>query len=222
MDSYQFDELTKLLATGASRRRTLKVLAGSALASMLSLLGSPSASASDGKKAKTQIDGKKTKVQICHRTDSTTNLVVLIEVDESAIPDHMGHGDTLAPPCQGGELKRDCTCVCPEGMKLCQGQCRATCGCTGGKCGAFQPCGPGGTCLCLTTSTGEGFCAVPATCAGLVKCANGQSDCPTNTICVVNTCCGDPVCQPLETQCTEQSSSAQRAVVAHGPTTTNR
>ena len=222
MDASTFDELTRLLATSTSRRQTLKALAGSALAGALSLLDGASTSASDG---------KKTKVQICHRTHSTSNLMVLIEVDESAVPDHRAHGDTLAPSCQGGELKRDCTCVCPAGTELCQGNCvdlcpqgtrrdTSTCTCQGSQCIAgtcttgISECGTAGSepCFCFTTFTDGSFCAINVPCGPLVECPGGQDQCPPETTCLKNTCCpGKPnVCYPnaAAAQCVLNSGSA--------------
>jgi hypothetical protein len=56
------------------------------------------------------------------------------------------------------------------------------------------PCGPGGSCGCVSTSSGEGFCANGETpCDGLADCASSL-DCPFGSVCIVGSCCGRNVC----------------------------
>ena len=70
-------------------------------------------------------------------------------------------------------------------------------GCIGATCATFIPCATNPDCVCTTTSTGGGFCIPGSTqCASLVPCAADLS-CPAGSFCIVDTCCGDPVCAPI-------------------------
>lgn len=77
--------------------------------------------------------------------------------------------------------------------------------CEGADCATFLPCNLPNSCtspVCATTAEGGGLCVEGTTpCAGLVLCPGGTSDCPAGSICLVNTCCGDPVCVPPDTFC---------------------
>ena len=76
--------------------------------------------------------------------------------------------------------------------------------CQGSECGNLLPCNEPNSCptpLCFTTAEGGGLCAEGSTaCAGLLPC-QGTGDCPPGSICVVRSCCGDPVCVPPEAFC---------------------
>jgi hypothetical protein len=66
--------------------------------------------------------------------------------------------------------------------------------CTGSVCGAFSSCGPGGDCVCGSTSSGQGFCVNGDTpCDGLAGCGS-NTDCPLGAVCIVGSCCGRNVC----------------------------
>ena len=73
MDVDRFDELVKGLASGASRRKVIKGVGGSAVAGMLSLVGLRRGQAAD-------------KVGICHLTGSPTNPVVFTSRSASMPP----------------------------------------------------------------------------------------------------------------------------------------
>src|SRR6476469_4192419 len=104
MDQRRFDQLTRVLAAGTTRRQTLKWLAGSALAGMAGVFN------------RTHTSAAERKVAICHRTGSKSNPFVYLEVAESAVPAHRAHGDTINP-----DLKNDpancgsCGHVCDDG-----------------------------------------------------------------------------------------------------------
>ncbi|ORX93344.1 hypothetical protein BCR34DRAFT_239750 [Clohesyomyces aquaticus] len=89
-----------------------------------------------------------------------------------------------------------CGTVCPSG--ICSNGACSTNSCTGRTCNTFTSCGPGGDCVCYSTSDGTGFCAGNPLCAGLADCT-GSSDCPVGSVCVVNSCCTRNVCIPADT-----------------------
>ena len=72
-------------------------------------------------------------------------------------------------------------------------------------CGNNEPCSVGTNCtLCFPTSTlwhdGGGACVdANTTCLVLLNC--GSYPCPLGTVCVNNTCCGQPVCLPIGWSC---------------------
>lgn len=86
-----------------------------------------------------------------------------------------------------------CGNVCPAGASCANGACTAG-SCTGQTCDNFGPCGPGGSCVCASTTESTGFCVDGSTaCTGLAACAD-STNCASGEICAVNTCCGSPVC----------------------------
>jgi len=70
-------------------------------------------------------------------------------------------------------------------------------GCTGAVCGNFINCSNlGAGCVCFTTSTGGGLCANGnISCSSFTQCGPSPTfTCPAGNICVVNSCCGVPIC----------------------------
>jgi len=57
----------------------------------------------------------------------------------------------------------------------------------------FELCGD--ICGCATTAEGTGFCAQDAGCAESPDCITTE-DCPNDSMCIVNACCGTPKCLP--------------------------
>jgi len=97
--------------------------------------------------------------------------------------------------------------------------------CQGASCGTFQACNLPNSCtdpVCATTSEGGGLCVEGTTgCSGLTLCPGGTSDCPAGSICVVNTCCVDPVCIPPDAFCqaSDGAAPARQATPAPGTRT---
>src|SRR6478609_10839241 len=83
MDPKRFDQISKSLATGTSRRTFVKGLSGGILGGALALAG------------RNRVDAKAGKVGICHHTGSASNPIVQISVASNAVPAHLSHGDTI-------------------------------------------------------------------------------------------------------------------------------
>jgi len=161
--------------------------------------------------------------EICDGTDNDCDF----DVDEGLTRDADGDGFTSADSCGGS--KNDCNdgdaSVHPGAAETCnmvddncdgQADEGGVCGggpdpeCAGQTCGNFTTCNAGGSCanrgVCGSTASGGGLCINGATpCAGLVGCPNGNSDCADGAICFVNSCCGRPVCVPVERFCSNAS-----------------
>ena len=129
MDAQRFDTWTRAISSGMTRRGALGIVAG--------LLAMPWF---DARLAA----AKKDKVGICHLTSSAKNPVVFIEVDESAIPAHQAHGDTIDPDFDNDPNNcGGCGIVCEDDENdLC-----TTPTCVEGECGlALSPCPVGSRC----------------------------------------------------------------------------
>lgn len=96
MESQRFDSLTRMMASGASRRTVLRGALGGALAAvgLRSVAGAAPAA----------------KVDICHQTGNGTYRHINVSVN--ALDAHIAHGDFT--DCEGNfEVDFDsCTCVC--------------------------------------------------------------------------------------------------------------
>jgi hypothetical protein len=85
-----------------------------------------------------------------------------------------------------------CFFHCPSGT--CTNGACAFDSCKGSTCGSFSACGPGGSCVCGSTSSSQGFCVNGDTpCNGLAGCGS-NTDCPLGSVCIVGSCCGRNVC----------------------------
>ncbi len=168
MDDERFDALSRMLGNGTSRRGALGLLAGVAglgLGEVVAKRRKHGKGKGKGK-GRTQATAEKKdhKITICHLTNEATNPVVQIKVDESAVPAHQAHGDTIDPDFQNdvqncGSCGTGCT-----GGDACN-----TPACQNGKCGTTPT--PGVAC-----DGGTGTCD-----------ANGR--CQPNT---PNVCSGSP------------------------------
>jgi hypothetical protein len=120
---------------------------------------------------------------------------------------------TCACECPTGTTECGNNC-CAEGTECCQGQCRAVCapteqrnpqscaceavGCTGARCATYfnSRCNDNPNCFCLTTAEGGGFCYDNRTFGTCTQPCSSTQECPSGSICVVDTCCGS-TCLPI-------------------------
>ncbi len=182
MEPGQFDDITRRLAFGATRRRMVKLLSGGVAAGALSRLRGTSAIAAD-------------KVGICHLTGSASNPVVFISVSTNAIPAHEAHGDVINPDFENDSANcGGCLISCDDGdpctIDTCEG---GLCVNTPVDCSDFDDQCNVGVCV-------GGFCEAEPANEGLA-CDDGNACTQTDT-CVSGECIGsDPViCTPLD-QC---------------------
>ena len=146
MDGHRFDDLTRALASGSSRRRVLKGLVGGAAGGALSLVGLRRAGASHGRPAgATCIRNEHCASGVCdpqtRRCAGCVPFNQRCDPAENACCQEQG-GPTICSPIavgcslgftfcaqgHGGACDGDCDCVCEPGNCLC---------CSAGTC---QPC----------------------------------------------------------------------------------
>ena len=204
-----FDDLARALAEGSiSRRRALKLFAGSAIAALI-----PSRALAQPKKT-----------IICHKPGTPDEKT--IEVSESALHGHQAHGDTLGA-C--GESPTTTTTAAPTTTSttststststttpttstststtststtpMCLppgGFCTAGSQCCSGLCGTFGICvcpsgtrSCGGTCVNSTCPPNQKFDQSSCTC---VPCVPAGGTCTTSTQCCISSCTNGICC----------------------------
>jgi hypothetical protein len=153
-------------------------------------------------------------------------------------------GTCVSTTCSGGQVfnPTTCTCECAPGTFACgttccnagdvctNGHCEASHPeCNSATCATFTQCSSGNPdCVCASVMTptgpGVGICVPGSTqCAGLAACGGASGfECPTGSVCAVNTCCVSPVCVPiaLAAQCPTGTARAlvRTSPLSSGPT----
>jgi hypothetical protein len=189
MDGNGFDELTRRLATGRSRRSVLRGLIGGGAALVAARAGT----------SMTEAAGK---VTICHWSPDL-GAYQQISVSPSAVPVHQAHQngkDIISPDFTSAQTCGDCNTACASAdacttAACVGGACSATSACTG-----YQTCGGGGVagqCGCLPTFTVDN-------CDG-VTCGEVPDGCGSTVICgcASGYVCGESGCEAIETSCSD-------------------
>jgi hypothetical protein len=176
MDTRRFDDLSRSLATGSSRRSLLRGLLGGAAA--LAGLGAGSTAAAP-----------KGKVDVCHY-DADSGTYHKININRNAYDAHIAHGDLVT--CEGNRRldMETCSCVCAEtecdtGSTFNPATCaceRQTSTCTE----VGQSCGNYSICMRLTGTSPEQLacidiyasgCNINAGCTSSTDCTNRNNLC---------------------------------------------
>jgi Putative metal-binding motif len=174
MDANRFDEMLRVLSTTPTRRNTLRLLSGSALAGLLHF-GTITAEAKKGGNGKGKGQGKdkdkKTKIKkvkegkitICHKGQTIT-------VAASAWKGHEKHGDMMGA-CSATLLSPPP----PQPLSGCTPPCRGDLTCSTGTCRCASGTQCGDRCISLGASCPTGLAGVCA--AGTIQCQRSQPAC---------------------------------------------
>ena len=166
VDKNRFDDLTKTLAGGASRRSALKALAGGAAGALAGLIGRPAAAAPPAGKGPNKSDCCPPEApRLC---GGLTCSACCADAD-----------------CGAGSFCSNGTCV--------SGACPTPTTCTNSS--TISYCDEAQTCVCVQTTEGSTACINPAgiTCSepGGAPVCTSSADCGPGTVCVVDICCGE-------------------------------
>lgn len=182
MDSHRFDRWTRSLATGASRRRLLKGIAGGVAAGAGGLLRRQGSAAAD-------------KVFICHNTGSETNPQVLIEVSVNAIPAHEAHDDLIGVDVSSDPFNcGDCGIVCEDNNactdNLCvEGECVfPAIACDDQSACTDDSCDPATGCVFTPVNCDDGDACTVDGCEPATGCTHTPLDCNDGNACTNDRC----------------------------------
>jgi len=175
----RFDELTKALSGGMPRREALRRIAGGFAGALLASLGIGKAW------------GAPAPNSFCEKFCR----------DECGVNPGSGNAfGKCVSSCQNCLNHTGILPVCPA-----PGTTEVICGtcpsdCSANACGTvpLAACGQNsvtGTCLCAETNTGGCACFQPI-CLEVATCSS-DTDCPSGFACVVDQCCGAPICAAL-------------------------
>ena len=98
MDTHRFDDLTRSLASGSSRRTVLRGLLGGVAALTGFRAGSTAAAPA-------------AKIDVCHY-DADTGTYHKINISQNASDTHLAHGDNADIGCAEGQTLNTDTCAC--------------------------------------------------------------------------------------------------------------
>lgn len=94
---------------------------------------------------------------------------------------------------------------------------------TPGACGTFVACGSGGDCICAGNTAFGSLCVHGTTaCADLVACNSDLTCADGVSLCVVDSCCGTPLCVPPSDWCAATGAAPRSAPTGSGPTLGSR
>lgn len=139
MEPTRFDDLTRRLSAGTTRRSIVRGLA-------IGLLGSASAARA--------VSAGQPKVTMCHHTTSPTNAWIQITIARSAVADHLAAGDQVCGSAQTCDRNQGCTCASYSWMPASQYD----------HCYDDRTSGDLSNCAVTTTTGIEGAHPVAATC----------------------------------------------------------
>lgn len=186
MDTERFDGLTRALGQGATRRRTLGVLAGLAGFGLTEVAAKRrKRKGKDTKRAAAQANDR-TIITICHNPGTPQAQTMVIPRTE--LNAHVRHGDTIGPcPCTPATCQSLNACG-PNVSDGCGGTLRCLCGltstptCNNGTCTTCSAvCTNGCSCANLTDGTTQCTSVVVSGCPRL---CTTNAECRTDEVCL--------------------------------------
>lgn len=184
MEPRRLDNLSRMMANGASRRALLRCVLGGAVAAV-------------GLRA--EVSARPNKVDICHLTGNGSYRH--ISVSENTLDAHLAHGDRIPPDECGRNLELDystCECACPitecgVGFTFDPDRCMCWCGGEFGELGV--PCADQG--ICHRSTEGETVCVgAPSEACDEGVCVSSNDCANDGWQCAFDTTCGAFRCHP--------------------------
>ncbi len=218
MDGQKFDDITRALATGTSRRKMLKGLTAGALAAAFGLRRGVTTMAAPtcrslGEACKPGPTGTE-EGTCCSGQNLFCQKVAETGADrcECATGFVRCNGQCVSISCPGGGQLNTitCGCDCPTGTELCDENCLQLC--PTGQSRNFETC----ACECDTSCSVTGAIQDPSTCT--CSCPSGTEEC--NGACVANTCSGGQTFDPVTCSCQCAPNEVFCGGQCHNPETT--